>query len=645
MLFRLFQSIPSFNLITRARMGRANSLFSLLLKAVLLCWPFLTIEASSSSSRFLRSFSMKRQVHPRIKKAQKTKPQGLRSGSDDESSPKTLKVLSDQFRFTLNKLLSRPVPSVYLLTSGIVVAVGGKVLSAEPVRRAIFFWRHAGPIVAHYKFAQWWLESSQASQEKRDQVYDRLHNRYCGTSLHIMMHLKGLYVKLGQVLSSRPDFIPPQYIEIFSQGQDSVPQWPIEQVEDIIRDSLQSEFGLDFDEVFESIDPIALGSASIGQVHRAVVSDLCYNITGSQQYESNVVAVKVMHPWAKERFSCDFQVFRWLCRLALPGWKGFLDELERSMMTEFDYRNEATSLIEVRDNMACSPYRNRVYVPQPIENLCCKNVLVMEMLSGQTLVEDIEEKLTQVLGCTRQETAEFLLGYQRKEDMLSSSNDGEPLLGQLGLWNKAKIFSLKRKYRHYLELLLDVHGYQIFINGCFNGDPHPGNCLALDNDDKRLGLIDYGQTRRLGDTDRLALAQIVSALGKGSSSTTIAQAMRTLGFSVRDESDDMLAKYATIFFDSDLEGQLMGYPNPQEYFSSLMSSNPLTAIPDSAGKHSYVRYSSCMKDESHFLISLVFVARVSFLFRGMGTLIGADHTRTAKRWAEHANRALEIAQE
>ena len=221
----------------------------------------------------------------------------------------------------------------------------------------------------------------------------------------------------------------------------------------------------------------------------------------------------------------------------------------------------------------------------------------MEMLSGQTLVEDIEEKLTQVLGCTRQETAEFLLGYQRKEDMLSSSNDGEPLLGQLGLWNKAKIFSLKRKYRHYLELLLDVHGYQIFIDGCFNGDPHPGNCLALDNDDKRLGLIDYGQTRRLGDTDRLALAQIVSALGKGSSSTTIAQAMRTLGFSVRDESDDMLAKYATIFFDSDLEGQLMGYPNPQEYFSSLMSSNPLTAIPDSAGKHSYVRYSSCIKDE------------------------------------------------
>jgi predicted unusual protein kinase regulating ubiquinone biosynthesis (AarF/ABC1/UbiB family) len=149
-------------------------------------------------------------------------------------------------------------------------------------------------------------------------------------------------VKIGQVLSARPDFVPRQYVDLFGTVQDAIPQWPIENVHEIVKEELQSEYGLDWDDVFESMDPVALGSASIGQVHRAVLKSPWEKSNGYKG--GKVVAVKVMHPGAKDRFRHDFQVFKWLCRVALPGWKAILVELERQIMTEFDYRNEATSL-------------------------------------------------------------------------------------------------------------------------------------------------------------------------------------------------------------------------------------------------------------------------------------------------------------
>jgi predicted unusual protein kinase regulating ubiquinone biosynthesis (AarF/ABC1/UbiB family) len=162
-------------------------------------------------------------------------------------------------------------------------------------------------MVAHYRLAQWWLTTTTADRTRRDRVYDTLHERYCHPSLTIILHLKGLYVKIGQVLSARPDFVPRQYVDLFSTVQDAIPQWPIEHVHEIVKQELQSEYGLDWDDVFESMDPVALGSASIGQVHRAVLKSPWEKNNGGK-----VVTVKVMHPGAKDRFRHDFQVFKWL---------------------------------------------------------------------------------------------------------------------------------------------------------------------------------------------------------------------------------------------------------------------------------------------------------------------------------------------
>jgi aarF domain-containing kinase len=416
------------------------------------------------------------------------------------------------------------------------------------------------------------------NRNRRDAIYGDLHDRYSRKALELILHLRGLYVKLGQILSSRPDFCPPQYVALFATVQDSIPQWDAGEVRQIMSLALEREFGLGWDDVFESMDDVALGSASIGQVHRAVLQDEWARVPGYKG--GKVVAVKVMHPGAKKRFKHDFEVFRCLCRLVLPSWGGLLNELERRVMTEFDYRVEAASLSEVRSNVANSPYRHQVCIPEPLEQLCCKHVLVMQMLNGVKLIDAIEDGLVGAIG-SRETAVKFLA--ERKEEVLLGKGNSSSYLESVGVIGKIKLLALVKEYQRYVNLLVDVHGKQIFIDGCFNGDPHFGNVLRLD--DGRLGLIDYGQTRRLSDDERLGLAKVVSVLGQDSPFHAIAKAMREAGFRTEVEYDDaIMVKYAKLFFDSDQESEDQGFATPQLYFVSLMAKNALTNIPDAASK-------------------------------------------------------------
>jgi hypothetical protein len=118
-------------------------------------------------------------------------------------------------------------------------------------------------------------------------------------------------------------------------------------------------------------------------------------------------------------------------------------------------------------------------------------------------------------------------------------------------------------------------------------------------DDGRLGLIDYGQTRRMEANQRVAFAKVVLALEDSRdrrahgqhahrchfNATCVAGAMREAGFSTRNNTDDnIMLSYARILFDSDEESEEHGFVIPQEYFASLMHKNPLVAVPDSARK-------------------------------------------------------------
>lgn len=178
---------------------------------------------------------------------------------------------------------------------------------------------------------------------------------------------------------------------------------------------------------------------------------------------------------------------------------------------------------------------------------------------------------------------ELILGKENMKDLVATIGNGvQDSVNQLGFGAKLRLLSLYRKTQKSIDLLVDVQGHQILHNGIFNGDPHPGNILALS--DGSLGLIDYGQTKSISTEERLGVARVVHALGNGSGEQAVANAMRQLGFQTKHDKDDVLAKYATLFFDSDMDGKLIGCATPQLYFASLTKWDPLVNVPDVASK-------------------------------------------------------------
>ena len=180
---------------------------------------------------------------------------------------------------------ANPALSVHKRT---IIERESSVNPLQPTIRAMKFWRHVGPIVVHYKFTEFWYKiAHRNNHERRTEVWDKLHAKVCGfdtslrlyvpiiqfihtlwpisstqllkhapTGLKVILELRGLYVKIGQVMSSRADFIPRQYVDAFSTVQDQVPPWEKERIERIITDSLRSCQDIDMHDVFESIGEV-----------------------------------------------------------------------------------------------------------------------------------------------------------------------------------------------------------------------------------------------------------------------------------------------------------------------------------------------------------------------------------------------------
>ncbi|HLT57746.1 MAG: AarF/UbiB family protein [Limnochordales bacterium] len=243
------------------------------------------------------------------------------------------------------------------------------------------------------------------------------------------------FVKLGQILSTRPDIVPEDVVEELSLLQDHVPAVPVDQVIPVV----EAELGRPLSEAFASFDPEPLAAASIGQVHRATLPD------------GTGVAVKVRRPGVEEVVETDLEILQDLARLIEERWRperispvAFVDEVARVLRREMDYRLEAGNIQRFRRAWAGDP---RVRIPRVYWDLTTSRVLVMEYLSGV--------KVDDRAGLER-------LGVDPRQ------------IARLG----AEIFL-----------------QQVLIDGVFHGDPHPGNLLVLD--DGSLGMLDFGIVGRL----------------------------------------------------------------------------------------------------------------------------------------------------
>ena len=262
------------------------------------------------------------------------------------------------------------------------------------------------------------------------------------------------FVKLGQLLSTRVDLLPPQYIAALSRLQDRVDPFPYEEVERIVSD----ELGVRLSKAFQTFDREPVAAASLGQVHRATLRD------------GRAVAVKVQRPGIRAQVREDLEALEELAsfldehsdRAHRYRLAEVVDQFRRSLLRELDYRSEARNLETLAKNLAEIP---TMYVPKPIETYSTARVLTMELVRGR--------KVTALSPLALME-----LDRERLADDL---------------------------FRAYLK--------QILVDGFFHADPHPGNVFVTE--DGRIALLDLGMTATLGAGLRQQLLKLLLAVANG----------------------------------------------------------------------------------------------------------------------------------
>ena len=243
----------------------------------------------------------------------------------------------------------------------------------------------------------------------------------------MLAELGPTFVKFGQVLSTRPDLLPAAWIEELRTLQDAVPPFPLAEV----RAQIEADLGRPLEALFLDVEPKPLASASIAQVHRARLKD------------GRTVAVKVQRPGIEERVRADLDLLYYLARIleavveetGVSTPTGIIEEFERSLGEELDFLNEARN---VRRFVEANRARPNFKIPAVFDELSGRKVLTLEFIEGR--------KITQCC----------------------PPHDGA---------------TLARK-------MVDGAFRQLFEDGFFHGDPHPGNVLVLD--DGRIGFLDFG---------------------------------------------------------------------------------------------------------------------------------------------------------
>lgn len=264
----------------------------------------------------------------------------------------------------------------------------------------------------------------------------------------LLTRLGPAYIKIGQALSTRPDLVPPVYLEEFTQLQDKLPPFPNE----LAYQFIEEEIGARPEEIYADMTPEPIAAASLGQVYRGKLRS-----TGEE------VAIKVQRPDLRERITIDLYILR---RLAAWGQKaikqvrsdlvGILDELGERIFEEMDYINEGENAERF---FQLYGHIKDVYVPKIYWEYTNRRVLTMEWINGL--------KLTQV----------------------------------------KEIAALGINARYLVEVGVQCSLRQLLEHGFFHADPHPGNLLATY--DGKLAYLDFGMMSEIKPPQRYGLIEAI----------------------------------------------------------------------------------------------------------------------------------------
>lgn len=292
-----------------------------------------------------------------------------------------------------------------------------------------------------------------ASRQSRRAARRRAYGRRVAETLG---DLRGAFVKLGQFAALRYDLVPEWLREGLATLHDRVPPLPVAR----IREEVERELGRPLPELFASFAPEPLGAASIAQVHHARLHD------------GREVAVKVQHPWLEASLPADLALVRaaigLATRIAGRGREAgarLFEEFARALREELDFAHEAEVAGEIAANLAFEP---QVVVPAIVPSHTTRRVLTMSYHPA------------------------------------------------LRITDRAALEARGVSPRAVLEILARAYAKQVFVDGLFHADPHPGNLFVLDEpgagERPRVLFVDFGLSRRLEPELRREMRQGIYAL-------------------------------------------------------------------------------------------------------------------------------------
>lgn len=329
------------------------------------------------------------------------------------------------------------------------------------------WWRDLTGMVAHAALLSWLLfrfvlryswvifRFRVLERPMSEQRLVALNQRTAREYVQAAMKLKGGMIKVGQFVSARADVVPRELVAILAELQDRVEPAPFEYV----RRTVEEQLGKPIAQAFASFDETAVAAASFGQVHKAVTRD------------GQAVVVKVLHRNIERSLKVDLAIFRVAVFFFSRLFPTFMidriyDEIVLVTLAELDYVREAKSAERVRKNLAND---KRVRVPKVMWDYCRPRMLCLEDITG------------------------------------------------LRLDDPAVIKANGRSPRQVLETVIGAFCQQIYVDGFFQSDPHPGNLFFYPPDPNNpdapiIGIIDFGQSKEMPKEFHQMLRQAVTAV-------------------------------------------------------------------------------------------------------------------------------------
>src|SRR5262245_11669209 len=397
-------------------------------------------------------------------------------------------------------------------------------------------------IYGGYKFIQ--LYGRFVSQRGQDERYAYHHRRSAELIYRTALRLEGWFVKACQFIGTRADILPKEYVEVLSRLHDQVPPRPFP----VMKQRIEEELGKLVEETFSSLTAEPIAAASLAQVHKATLLD------GRQ------VAVKVQYPDIAALVDLDMRnvafFVEWLARLEPRfDFRFVVKELRRYIPLELDFVHEAKNAEMVGKNFA-DRGDGDVVVPWIYWEYTTPRLLVMEFMDGI--------KVTEV----------------------------EAL-------RKAGIDT-----REVAQKLTEAYLQQIFLDGLFHADPHPGNLLVQPG--PRLVFLDFGLTKDLPPEFPAEMARLMTAIVMQDAEAIVAS-FRRLGFvTKKGGSESLLVLGEAMLGHSVKENKAYADPAMVERFNGeitqAMRNDPIVEAPG----------------------DLVLVGRVMGLLSGLGKQLGSE---------------------